>query len=72
VIAEANNLKSVCLDDGRTCRIFFLSLVGKMLPTVELDHQLGRVTHEIGDIVPYRHLASEAGAVQSVIAHLGP
>src|SRR4051812_8785437 len=43
-----------------------------MLPTVEFDHELCRVTHEVGDEVLDGDLTAEAGAVQAVMAQSGP
>jgi hypothetical protein len=43
-----------------------------VLSTVELDHELGRMTDEVGDVVLDRHLSTKTRAVQAMTAELGP
>jgi len=72
VIVEAKNVQAFGFNGGRARSICLLSMIGKMLPAVELDHQLGSVTHEVGDVILDRDLAPEAGAVEPMIAEFRP
>jgi hypothetical protein len=72
MIAEAENLKALRFDRRRASGVGLLSIVGKMLPAIEFDHELRRVTDEIGDEVLDGDLTPEAGAVQTMIAQLQP
>jgi len=68
VIAEAKNAKSSGFDDCAPSGIGSLLAIRKMLSAIQLDHQFGSMADEVGDVVCDRDLASEAGAVQAVIA----
>jgi hypothetical protein len=70
VIAEMKDLKALRFDYGRSGGVFLFGLIGKMLAAVELDHELGCVTDEIGDEVLDRDLTAEARAVQAMAAEL--
>jgi len=68
MIAEAKNLKALCFDyRGARC-VGSFSIVGKMLPAIEFDHQSGGMAYEVGDKILDGNLATEAGAVQTMTA----
>jgi hypothetical protein len=72
MIAEAKNLKPLCLNRCRASGVCVFSSIRKMLSAIELDHQSGCMAHEIGDVAFDRDLAPEAGAVQPMIPRLRP
>ena len=72
MIAEAKNAKALGFDNCAAFCVSRLLAIGKMLPAIQLDHQLGSMTYEIGDIASDRDLAPETRAVQAMIAQLGP
>src|SRR3984957_1360892 len=72
VIAEAKYPKRFRLDHGRAPGVCLFSLIRKMLSAVQLDHQPGRMTDEIGDVVFDRNLAPETDAAEPVIPQLRP
>jgi hypothetical protein len=68
MIVEAQNTKTFGLDDRTPPSVGCLLGRREMLAPIEFDDELGGMTYEIGDVGRDRHLASEAGAVQAVIA----
>jgi hypothetical protein len=68
MIGEAKNLKAFGVNHGRARSICLLSVIGKMLSAIELDHQRDSVAHEVGNVICDRDLASEAGAVETMMA----
>jgi hypothetical protein len=72
MVAEAKNAKAFGFDCSRARSVRALLLVGKVLPAVQLDDELGCVAQEVGDIVFDRHLAPEAGTYQAMISQLRP
>ncbi len=68
MIAKAKYLEALGLDSRGAYGIRLFSLIGIVLPAIELDHQLCRMTDEIGDVVLDRDLAAEARAIQAMIA----
>lgn len=55
IVPEADHSITLAFDDRRTRSIRF----GCVLTTVNLDHQLGRVTSEIDDEMANGHLMAE-------------
>ena len=72
MIAEAKYLKAFRLNHGRAPGVCLFSSIRKMLSTIELDHQPGRMTNEIGDIVFDRDLAPETSAVEPMVSQCRP
>ena len=72
VIAEAKHLEAFRFDHSRALRIGPLAVIGEMLTSVEFDYEFCRMADEIGNIALDRHLASKAGALQTMIAQFRP
>jgi hypothetical protein len=72
MIAETKNAIASGFNRCRTGRVQLLRGFRKMLTAVELDNEARRMTHEIGNVVRYWHLAPKAGSHQAVAAQLRP
>jgi hypothetical protein len=72
VVAEAEDLKSLCFNDRRSFRVSSFALVREVLTAVELDNEFRSVTNKVGDIIFDRDLATKASTAQAVVAQFGP
>ena len=67
VVAEAEDLKSLCFNRRRAFCVSSLALIREVLTTVELDDELGSVTNKVRDIILDGDLTAKASAAQAVI-----
>jgi hypothetical protein len=72
MIGKAKNRESLRLDYGRAGGVCFLSLLGKMLSTVQFDYELGCVTDEVCDVAFNGDLTAETCAIQAMVAEFRP
>jgi hypothetical protein len=71
-VAKADDTEPPAFDYSCSRRVRLFLIIGKMLPAIEFDYQLGGMTHEISNVGFNRYLPSEASAVQATITQRGP
>jgi hypothetical protein len=72
MIVEAKNAKAFAREESVSASVALHMLRFEMLATVNLDHQVCRVTHEIDDIGANRGLSTKARAAHTMGAQRSP
>jgi hypothetical protein len=72
MIVEAKNAKAFAREESVSASVALHMLRLEMLATVNLDHQVCSMTHEINDIRTNRSLATKARAAHAMRAQRSP